>query len=551
MPPTPQPAPKPHWLARTATILATLTILFVLAAEYVLHHAGPIVRTRVVETLAARFHAPVELDDLQISLFRGIEVEGTGLRILTHTSQPLLTVQHFSFRTTAEGLLHEPTHLAIVRVDGMVLHIPTSANRPTFFASPDPQHPNPKIAFTAAEILATRTTIILDTTNPARRPLTFSISRLDLHNIGPAQPLAYDAQLINPRPTGAIHATGHFGPWNAADPRRTPIDGVYTFDHADLSTIQGLGGTLSSIGRFTGLLDHLIVDGTTDTPNFWLDLGNHPLPLHTAFHALVNGTTGDTTLDPVQGLLNHSPILARGSIVNLRGLGHDISLDITLSHAPIEDLLTLAVKTSPPLMRGDLDLRGHLHIPPGRVRVAEKMQISGTTQIQNVVFERHAWQRRLDGLSQRAQGKPEDARSAEIGEIPNVNSQMSLNFRTGHGAIFVDNLDYKIPGAEIFMNGVYSTDGRVFEFAGHVRTQAKASQMVTGWKSLLLMPFDHMLARNGAGLELPVSISGTAGDIHFGLAAGGLSMDNSQQIAAQMATQMKSKPKNTKPANNR
>ncbi len=45
-----------------------------------------------------------------------------------------------------------------------------------------------------------------------------------------------------------------------------------------------------------------------------------------------------------------------------------------------------------------------------------------------------------------------------------------------------------------------------------------ASQMVTGWKSVLLTPFDPLFKKNGAGLELPISIGGAGSDVHFGLA---------------------------------
>jgi hypothetical protein len=521
------------WFEWTAAILAIFIVALTIAAEYVLHHVGPIVRNRVVQTLTVRFHAPVQLDDLQISLLRGIEVEGSGLRVLTKTSQPLINVQHFRFRTSVEGLLHEPTHLTFVRVDGMQIHLPTRDDRGSLFDLTYPQHPGakPRIAFTAEEILAANTTIVIPTSNAAKQPLTLTISRLDLHNIGPGEPLVYDAQLINPKPTGDIHAVGHFGPWNAADPRTTGIDGTYTFEHADLSTIKGIHGTLSSKGSYSGVLDRMTIDGTTDTADFSLDTSLHPEPLTTVFHAYVDATSGDTTLDPVRGRLQHSDIVARGTIENIRGQGHDIALDVTMPQARVEDVLQLAVKSSPPLLRGQLSLKMKLHIPPGKSRVMEKVQISGAMQIHNVVFQKVKWQDQIDGISMRAQGKPEDAKEAENDRVPEANAQMSLNFRTDHGVIFVDDLDYRMPGAEALMNGVYSSDGRVFDFKGHVRTQAKASQMVTGWKSLLLMPFDHMLQKNGAGLELPVSIDGTEGGIHFGLALDGTSNESSRQIA--------------------
>jgi hypothetical protein len=71
----------------------------------------------------------------------------------------------------------------------------------------------------------------------------------------------------------------------------------------------------------------------------------------------------------------------------------------------------------------------------------------------------------------------------------------------------------------------------LFEFKGHVRTQATASQMVTGWKSWLLKPVDPFLKKNGAGLELPISISGTKGDVHFGLALHGSADESNQAMA--------------------
>jgi hypothetical protein len=88
------------------------------------------------------------------------------------------------------------------------------------------------------------------------------------------------------------------------------------------------------------------------------------------------------------------------------------------------------------------------------------------------------------------------------------------------------------------MDGVYSLNGEVFEFKGHVRTDATASQMTTGWKSLLLKPVDPFLKKNGAGLELPIQISGARGDVHFGLAMHGSSNESTDE----MKQDLKNKP---------
>ena len=78
------------------------------------------------------------------------------------------------------------------------------------------------------------------------------------------------------------------------------MQGNYSFRHADLSTLKGIGGILSSTGEYAGTLDDIVVDGSTDTPDFRIASSGHPVPLHTDFHAIVDGTSGDTYLKPVK-----------------------------------------------------------------------------------------------------------------------------------------------------------------------------------------------------------------------------------------------------------
>jgi hypothetical protein len=47
--------------------------------------------------------------------------------------------------------------------------------------------------------------------------------------------------------------------------------------------------------------------------------------------------------------------------------------------------------------------------------------------------------------------------------------------------------------------------------------QTTVSRMVGGWKGVLLMPFDKVLQKNGAGTEVPFKIDGTKSDPHFDL----------------------------------
>jgi hypothetical protein len=67
------------------------------------------------------------------------------------------------------------------------------------------------------------------------------------------------------------------------------------------------------------------------------------------------------------------------------------------------------------------------------------------------------------------------------------------------------------------MTGDYSLNGQTFDFHGTVRLDATVSQMTTGWKSILLKPVDPFFSKDGAGTEVPIRITGTQSEPHFGL----------------------------------
>jgi hypothetical protein len=257
--------------------------------------------------------------------------------------------------------------------------------------------------------------------------------------------------------------------------------------------------------------------------------------LHTDFQALVDGTTGDTTLQQVRATLLHTVLLASGTIFHARDEalapqleplsgapsnslaqvhGHDIELAVTSDQARVEDILTLGAKTSPPLMRGALTLKTRLSILPGPAKVSQRMRLQGTFAIRGATFSNAHWQETIDSLSKRAQGEPKLANPADA---QLVTSQMSGSFALANALLHIPDLNYQLPGAQVRLAGDYSLNGEKFEFAGTVRTQATASQMLTGWKSKLVKPFDGLLKKNGAGLEVPIKVSGTKSDPKFGV----------------------------------
>ncbi|WP_251106428.1 hypothetical protein [Alloacidobacterium dinghuense] len=359
--------------------------------------------------------------------------------------------------------------------------------------------------------------LVLETNKPGKFPLDFEISHLTLDSVGAGEPMKFHATLINPKPIGDIDSSGYFGPFNEHSPGDSPVRGEYNFSHADLNTIKGIGGMLSSTGKYQGELNHIYVDGETDTLNFSIDSGNHPMPLHTKFHAIVDGTNGDTYLQPVDAQLLHSHILATGDVVRAPQGGHNITLDVTVGPARIEDLLTLGVKSQPAIMSGGLRLKTKLILPPGQVSVAQKLRLKGSFEITDATFSNDKIQAKVDELSLRSQNRAKEAKTIDKQNPDAIESQMKGQFELGDSKLTFSSLQYDVPGADIALNGVYTLSGDQFDFSGTARMKAKASQLTTGFKSLLLKPVDPFFSKNGAGTEVPIKVSGTRSEPKFGL----------------------------------
>lgn len=503
------------WIAVSGLIAV---IVLVIVADVMLHRAAPIIKGRVIETLSTKFKSRVELDQFHVSVLRGLEVSGDGLRIFppddvvaAGATKPLISLKHFSFHTPLSGLFIKPMHVGTVHVSGMAINIPPREMRQQGHGS---KRKMGKIKIVVDEIVVDDSRLVIGTAKPNKDPKDFELQQIVMHDVGPNRPWRYDATLVNAVPKGDIHAVGTFGPWNVESPGDSTVTGHYTFDHADLNPIKGIGGILASVGDFKGQLDRIEVDGIADVPNFSLDTANHGMPLHTKFHAIVDGLSGDTYLQPVQAKLGETEFSCSGAIVNVKGKGHIIDLDVNVPNGRIQDFLQLAVKTDPVVMTGQVAMKAKLHIRPGKESVSQKLGLQGGFTLRQIHFTNPEVEDKVDMLSLRAQGDPKDAKPGAA----DVHSQMQGKFVMGEGKLRFSNLLYTLPGGTVQLSGVYSLDGKEFDFTGKVRTEAKLSQMVaTKWKSWLLKPVDPFFSKNGAGTEVPVKITGTKGAPKFGL----------------------------------
>jgi hypothetical protein len=514
------PAKKRSVAWRWATAILLLLIIAMSAVVVMFYRAEPSLRAIVINTLSTRFKSKVELDTFQVSIFQGFQVSGGGLRIFgamdpnNHEPgfQPIINVAEFRFRMGFSEFLRYPKHVNTVYIKGLQLNLPPREQR-SEMNNMGPKHG--KIEIIVDHMVCDQTQLIINTLKPGKLPLEFDIEKLTMTRIGPNQPMHFDADLTNPKPVGNILSSGSFGPWDADSPRDTPVSGTYSFDHADLSTIKGIGGILSSTGKYDGILDKIAVDGATDTPDFSIAISGRKVPLHTDFHAIVDGTSGDTYLQPVKARMLTSSFVANGSVVRTKDpQGHEVKLDVVMEKGKIEDLLKLGVRTDPPIMTGMVRLKTKFDLPPGQPDVANRLHLAGNFEVSQTHFSNEKIQSKVDALSMRSQGKPKLASD----NIPdNVQSDMTGTFDLAKGVITFSQLEFQVPGTKVNLTGTYSLDGNLFDFYGKARLDAKLSQMVTGWKSILLKPVDPFFSKNGAGTEVPVKITGTKSEPHFGL----------------------------------
>jgi AsmA-like C-terminal region len=510
--------PKGRWQWIVFAFVLAAAVLGIVGVV-VVRRAGPILKGRVIETLSTRFNSKVELDDFNVSLGRGLEVSGDGLRIYppddvvaAGADYPEIAIKHFEFYSGLRGLFLKPMHVGTVHVTGLEVKIPPRELRQTASGQKKTEHQG-KLKIVVDEIVCDNSRLLIETAKPGKDPKDFELQHISMRNVGPEDPWKYDATLVNAIPKGDIHAQGTFGPWNNESPGDSTVTGKYTFDHADLNPIKGIGGTLSSVGEFSGLLNRIEVRGTADVPDFSLDTANRGMPLHTQFEAVVDGTTGDTYLHDVNAKLAQTEFSCKGEVVNVKGQGHIVNLDVDVPNGRIQDFLDLAVKTQPVFLTGRLGMRAQIHIPYGKESISKKLALKGGFTLANLHFTNPKVQDKVDMLSLRAQGDPKEAKPGAA----DVKSRMKGEFVMDKGKMTFPTLTYDLPGAEVRLVGVYSLDGQQFDFHGNLQTQAKLSQMATGWKSFLLKAADPFFTKDGKGAQIPVVIHGTKEEPKFGL----------------------------------
>jgi hypothetical protein len=541
-----------RWLKWAAAGLAAVLVAAGIVIGVSLHRAEPMMRGLIVDKLEEHFHARVELDSFHMSLVNGLRAEGKGLRIwppaqvagvtvpgtngapASEAARPLIQLDEFRFRAPLHYDPGKPIRISVVELEGLTIDIPPKSHFTHAATTDDESGKESKsgpgggfLRFEVDAIDCKNAHLTLETNKPGKLPLDFAITQIKLTGVSSQGRAQFVAELTNPKPPGAINTSGTVGPWTVEDPGETPIAGTYEFHHADLSVFKGIAGILDSEGKYAGVLRNLTVDGQTSTPDFRLAHFGTALPLTTTFHATVDGTNGDTWLQPVSAVLGQTHFTCEGEVIRLQAeklpngseqpAGRDIALKVNIEHGRMDDFLKLTSKSGTPLLTGDLTLKTTLDIPPGSEAVQDKIKLNGNFLLDDAQFTSAKIQDDVGQLSLRGQGQPKEAKEAKQDGEADVVSTMRSNFTMAGGVVDLPNLVYTVPGAEIDLSGKYGLEGSTLSFVGNAKMQATVSQMVGGWKGILLKPADRLFKKDGAGTEIPIHVNGTRDDPRFGV----------------------------------
>ena len=499
---------KPAWV-RLLWAAGILLVVLGIGLAVLTTHLTPIVRTRALDMLRSRFDSDVEIGELHVTVLHGIFVSGKHL-VLRHRGRtdvpPLLEIREFSGRMSLLSLFRKPWYIRRVDLKGLAIHIPPKEEE-----EPEPRKKHRDIPVIVDELISDDGELDLIPRNPEKPIHQFLIHHLLMHSVGLQHSAPFLASLSNAVPPGEITAEGHFGPWEMEEPGLTPLSAKYVFQNADLGVFRGISGTLSSEGKFGGVLNDIDVSGETTTPDFSLTISGHPLLLKTNFEATVDGTNGDTLLHPVIAQFLNTTLVCTGGVVKaFHQPGRDIVLEVKTDRARLEDLLRLAVKADPPPMTGAVRLSTKLDLPPGQGDIADRLRLDGKFGIGAAQFTSAETREKLEKLSRRGLGKPgdEDAGSAV--------SALRGSFVLRDGQMTFRDLTFGVTGATVELAGTYGLRDEKLDFHGTLRLNAKLSQTITGFKSFLLKPFDPFFRKNGMTV-LPIKVTGTRAQPAFGL----------------------------------
>jgi len=502
-------------------ITAGAILALIVAGVCLIAAKWPFTADRVQTELASATSSNVKIRSFRVRYFPpGCVIEGLELRQTRKSDgPPLLAAGRLDIRANYRGLLFkriEQMRLEDVRVDMAQRSRQTESRA----SGANAESTRSGSGSSSSSDSVTIEEVVVDhgvVEFPRRQqPLVFKIDRLTFANFDRRKPITFHVTLENPLPPGQLAVDGQFGPWNSSDIAATQISGSYRFTNANLGSLGGIAGTLSSQGGFAGEAKDLHVQGTTNVPNYEVKSVGHPVHLRTEFQAKVNCTNGDVDLQSVRGEFEKTSFAVAGEIAGQANPRAKMAmLQVNDAGGRVEDWLRLLAPDAMPPMTGPISFQARLKVPGGTAPFLRRVWLAGDFELTGVGFTKEKSQRGADELSLRARGQkiPNDKVA-----LPKILGTLSGHVELIDGVANFSTLTFALPGAVANVHGTYSFVDERVDLHGQLRVDTKFSKTAGGPKGLFTRASEALFAKSrGDGEILPVKMTGTYDQPSYGL----------------------------------
>jgi len=500
-------------VTRRRWVIPAAVVIFaaLLIGSIVLAYHWPFSSQNVIQSVQEGWPGKISIQHFHRTYFPhpGCVLEGVTLtRGNANSGSPLVAIERVTIKANYHDLLLRPGYVSEIYLEGMKISVP--AEMPNDQPSTTPPSKSSRFSVRLGEVFTRDATLEIATKSDG--PLKFDIQELTLKSVNETAPMSYDLAMHNPEPPGEIRSRGKLGPWDSEHLDNIPLSGDYTFDHADLGVYGGIAGTLSAKGKFEGVLGRIETQGATEIPNFEVTRSHHTVNLKTKFTATVDGTGGDTILKSFDGTFLHTAIHVDGAVASKPGKpGKTTSLNANVQGGHIDDLLYLFVRENQPPLQGATNFHARVEFSSGQQSFLKRVSLQSTFTIEKAKWENPERQATVNELSKRASGNKKDAATAD------VTADIQGNLVLSNAVATFKDTSCKVPGAEARLNGTFNLENIKIDFHGDLKTAASLADDTTGAKAILLKPISPLFKRKNAGAVVPIQMSGTYSDPHFGV----------------------------------
>ena len=232
------------------------------------------------------------------------------------------------------------------------------------------------------------------------------------------------------------------------------------------------------------------------------------------FHAVIDGTNGDTYLTRVESHFGRTTVISQGEVKGHPGLhGKTVMLAMSVSQGRIEDLLRLFAGSARPAETGDVRLRTKVELPPGPQGFLRRLRLDGDFGIGGGHFTDPKVQMPVSRLAESARGETKDQEEVDP---TTVFSNLNGHFSANGGIAKLSNISFTEPGTLAEIEGTYNLVDKNLNLRGVLHTSGKLADTTSGFKSAVLKALGPFLKKQSVTV-VPFVIRGTSSDPSFAL----------------------------------